>query len=137
MKAGYKVLIHKDIKDDDLQMVLEYCKANWSPVDGKPRDYRVGFTCSRSFWRRGIAGKCINWQMRGNEGDPIVFRRLCKNRRVFGAIPVRLLEKLDGSDLVYEGCHCAEHFGGTRVRIKGGFNEADFDVLYEVGEIKG
>lgn len=32
---------------------------------------------------------------------------------------------------------CAIHLGGTKVKIKNGFQEKDYTVYYEIGDVKG
>lgn len=65
--------------------------------------------------------------------------RMCKNRRIFGILPISLLETKDGSKLedISTMCMCEGHSGGQKVKLKTGFNEDEYVTLYEIGEIKG
>jgi hypothetical protein len=129
-KTGYRLLIHRDIPEDCAEYVKRACEHFLSQADTLD-----GWKCrriSRAFYRRGILGFSLP------PIEPkITIRRLVKNRRIFGVVPIDILEKVDGTPLELDRCMCAKHRGGTKVRIKGGFKEEDYDLYREVGDIRG
>lgn len=131
MKRGFRVLIHKRVPNEYADAAVYACQ-NFVTMGESEKSYRRRGQSSRSFYQRGILGLEIQ-----NTNRKLVFRRLVKNRRIFGVVPVEELEMLDGSPVNNTGCMCSHDNGGKRVRLKNGFNEQDFTLYYETGEIKG
>lgn len=128
MKMGFRIVYHKSICLNEIQEFLEKEKKHFC----SPSSYKVGYSHSSSFYRRGVFGFTVDEQTL-----KYTFRRLVKNRRIFGVVPIILLERVDGKELELKQCMCGEHRGGQKVKIKGGFREGDFVTYFEKGEIKG
>ena len=134
MKKGYRILLHKDIPLDLLDDSKKYCDLFIQEANTKGYG-RSGGHGDRAFFRRGVFGFLFNNFDKRN--DSVVFRRLSKNRRIFGILPINLLSSSDGTPINLKQCICAIHLGGTKVKIKNGFQEKDYMTYYEVGDIKG
>jgi hypothetical protein len=131
MKRGYRILLHKDIPEELLEEAQESCD-NFIALANSPDGYKCRHD-SYAFYRRGIFGLIVNHKNR-----ILTFKRLSGKRRIFGVIPVNQLEAKDGGEIDSDQkCICGVHLGGTRVNIKGGFQERDYHFYYETGEIKG
>lgn len=131
MKRGFRVLMHKRIPTEYIDAAMAACQ-NFVTLGESEKGYRTGGQSSHSFFKRGIMGLEVK-----DTDRKLVFRRLVKSRRIFGVVPVEELEQLDGTPIVNAGCICSYHSGGKRVRFKNGFNEQDFTLYYETGDIKG
>lgn len=131
MKRGFQILLHKDIPAKYIDAAKAECD-RFIVIASSEKGYRTGGQNSSSFYQRGILGREVS-----NTERSIVFRRLVKNRRVFGIVPVSSLVNQDGSDVKLEHCMCSYHDGGKRVRFKDGFKQQDFVQYYETGDIKG
>ena len=137
MKQGYRILVHRDISKEDMPLVIKECQ-KWNPKSGIPISYGTGWITKRSWYRRGVVGKQVGfWANAPETSEVIVIRRLVKNKRIFGAIPLRLLETLEGGDVKFNDCKCGICNGGQKCRIKNGFVEDDYDLFCELGDIKG
>jgi hypothetical protein len=130
MKYGWQLVYHKDIPEDDKKMVEEFINDKYKHFSS-PNSYKVGYTNSHSYYRRGVFG------LRVDNKSKYTFKRLVRGSRIFGVVPTDLLVDKQGNPIDTNQCMCAIHLGGTRVDIKGGYNPADYVVVYEVGEIKG
>ena len=129
MKMGFRLVYHKEIPKKDLKYVLEYLEAQRLQFSSK-QSYKVGYTNSHSHYRQGIMG------LRLLENYSYTFKRLVKNRRIFGVVPVSLLEGKN-EQLRLDGCICSLHGGGQKVKLKTPFNESDWITYCELGDIKG
>lgn len=130
MKRGFRLVLHKDIPEADRKLCLDYLQNDILPWFSSDDSYKCRAE-SGAFFRRGKLGLTLG------EGDKYAFRRLVKNRRIFGIMPVDKLERKDGEPIEVRQCMCGIHRAGQMVNIVGGFNESDFEVIHEVGEIKG
>lgn len=129
MNRGYRLTIHKSIPHADRERLLKY-------LDGTIEWFNSSesYKCrkeSDAYLRRGKLGIVVDKE------EKYVFRRLVKGRRIFGIMPVSLLERKDGEPINMNQCMCAIHRGGQMVNIVGGFSEDDFETIYETGLIKG
>lgn len=130
MKHGFKILIHKDIPDEHMKDAIRITNDFMYQAISE-NGYKVGRR-SCQFYARGVLGYSVP------QKDPkITFKRLVKNRRIFGVVPIDLLEAVDGKPLPLDDCMCTDHRGGVRVRLIDGFNEDDYRLYYEEGDIKG
>ncbi len=137
MNYGFRLVYDKDIPAEDMEDVLDMLSAKKEHFTGE-NSYKVGWTSSHSFYRRGIFGLRVQ-PKGGSYSSPAkyTFKRLTKGRRIFGVVPVDKLERLDNQEIEQDNCICADHRGGQRVRLKSGFREADYVTYFETGEIKG
>jgi hypothetical protein len=126
MKFGFRVLIHKDIPLEDFEQIKPHLQ---QIIDGWSKH---GYKCrlkSGAYFRRSILGYPI-------VKDKYVLRRLVKTRRLFGMVPVELLEGVD-EQINFNQCMCGDCLAGTKVRFIKRFDENDYWKFYEIGEIKG
>lgn len=130
MKYGFRIVYHKDIPLEDLGIIKSWLEDKVVMFTSE-KSYKVGYNNSHSFYRRGIFGLLLN-----KPKNKYTFRRLSKNRRIFGIVPI---DKLQGikEEISLNMCMCADHLGGIRVKLKKKFNENDWITFYETGEIKG
>jgi hypothetical protein len=136
---GFRLVYHPDIPKNIAEKVLLIEKERMIQGYGCRRE-------SLAFYRRGILGKVIKSNVDSRGGfnsvyqvepdESITFRRLCKNRRVFGLVPVRLLDS-KGGEFDLNQCMCAMHLGGQKCVVRGGFNEKDYIHYFTTGKIKG
>lgn len=132
MKTGFRLVIHRAIPAGDREDCLRFIEGEKKRFLSE-NSYKTGGWCSGSFFRRGIFGIGLS----GSAVPTYTFKRLSKHRRVFGVVPVSELERTDGRPLELNQCMCAAHRGGQRVRLRTGFRDEDFEVLFEHGDIKG
>jgi hypothetical protein len=123
MKAGYQIQIESGLPPE-LDSKAREMADNF--INGYKGKYGLGGRGSHSFYRRGIYG------LRHKDKD-LVFRRISKNRRVFGVVQPKHLKLLDGSEPNLNWCMCAIHLGGQRVKM----DPIDTYIYYTEGEIKG
>lgn len=126
---GFRVLIHKDIPPERLKECHEFCD-RWIQ-----RSIKEGYGChgghgDYAFYRRRILGYLFS------KDYSLTFRRLSTKRRIFGIVPTNLLfDKETGKQIVVgNGCVCASCEGGRRVSYD--FNENNFILYFEDGNIK-
>lgn len=125
MNFGFKLLIHKNLSYNAKKTAEEIFSRHFINTNGNYRCRRQ----SHAWWRRGILGLYV-------EECNMCVRRMSKNKRIFAAIPIDILEGKDGP-IDFKTCVCAEHLGGTKVKLKEQFNENDYNVYYEIGLING
>lgn len=132
MNRGFRILIHKDVEKTD--WVMKFLE-DQKKLFRSERSYKRGY--GPSFYNRGVFG--LGFGEKGSCSGPILytFRRVVRNRRIFGVVPVKILERKDGEPVELDQCMCPQHRGGQKVCLKGGFNEDDYEVWFETGEIKG
>jgi len=125
---GYRILVHRSIPEEDLPEIYKFLK-DWIK---NTNEHGYGRRLvSSAYYRRGVLGLTFI-------KNKYTFRRLVKNRRIFGVLPLTMLEHKDPTQTIkLKQCMCAEHLGGTPVNIIGGFKEEDYDIFYETGYIKG
>lgn len=129
-KKGYRILIHKDVPTEWMEQATKECQYFQDLADSE-RGWKEGRE-SHAFYRRGAFGYSVPSR------DPVItFKRLVKNRRIFGVVPINILESKTGESLQLDGCMCASHRGGVPVNIIGGFVEDDYVLYAESGDIKG
>lgn len=134
MKFGFRITYHKSIPQS--QNLLDFLE-EWKNRFCSPESYKCR-TDSGAFFRRGLLGLAVGPNFETNHDDPIIytFKRLSRNRRVFGLVPISLLvPKNPPIDL--EQCMCAIHRGGQRVNLAVPYNENDYQTYFEIGDIKG
>lgn len=130
MKIGYRILIHKSIPQEWMNYALKACDRFKQLADSEEGWKTRRDSCA--FYRRGVLGYSLPYI------DPVItFKRLVKNRRIFGVVPIQMLERKDGEPLELDRCMCGVHRGGVRVNLKGGFIENDYNLYIENGDIKG
>lgn len=140
-KLGFRLSIHKDVPQD----LVTACEKFLHQIISHPLEER--YFCrrhsSRAFYRRGFLGMTIGlgedgvMRMDYRKDAKLVFRRISRGRRIYAIMPIDQLERIDGQPIDLDNCVCADHRGGQRVRIKGGFQEDDFRTYYEIGQIRG
>jgi len=123
MKHSFKIVYHKSIPFEEIKGFLEGKKEHFL----SPGSYKTGGWGHLSFYRRGIFGLSLQ----GCRYSSQTFKRLVANKRIFGVIPVTMLERKDGKKLETDGCMCAIHRGGQRVNIIGGFKPEDYKTFYD------
>jgi len=131
---GFSIEIQDGLSEDDLKIAKDYAnefiaivttKGNWNHLTcGGFRDF------DDKHWplQRGVYGRSIlasNYRL--------VFRRGCKNKRIFQIVEAKNLRLKDPK---YEfKCPCIVHGGGQRVQnIYGDIKCSEF---YRVGDIRG
>ncbi len=126
MKNGFRLLLHKSLSEDEKTEAKKVFDRSFIETNGI-------YKCrsdSGAFFRRNLLGyqpDNTRWTV----------RRMSTTRRIFAAIPVDLVERVDGEPLELNQCVCAIHKGGQRVRLKQPMTESDYDIYHEQGEIKG
>jgi hypothetical protein len=123
MNYGFRIVYHKDIPwtKEVKEFLDERVKHFTSPGSYKQR------MDSAAFFRRGILGLCMN--------NEYTFKRLSRNRRIFGLVPISELKSREPIKL--DQCMCAIHRGGQKVILKKPYNEQDYTTFFETGKIKG
>ncbi len=133
MKTGFEILYSKSIPEEDINWIMiwlaDKVKNHFWTTDG----YKTGRR-SKRFYSRGILGLQI-WN-NGNRTN-YYFRRLVKNRRVFGVVHINELEDITGKVVTNDECMCTLHDGGKRVRLIKGFDYENFNFFCRIGEIRG
>lgn len=126
MKQGYMVVLHKNIPPELVDEAKVLCEDFINIAkDGYGTGYRA------SYFRRGVFGMM-------SKSKKLTLRRLSKNRRIFGAVPIDMVVNKDGSPVNLDLCMCPSHLGGTKVKMSDGpFKEENYDIVYATGEIKG
>lgn len=144
---GYRTCIHNSLIGSEYeQRCREECDfftelacRGWSYNDrGKwlQRQKSYGSGYKPNWYRRGVLGHVL----RINQIEiPVTFKRLSKNRRIFGCVPIDLLVDLDGNPITMEnkGCRCPEHAGATRCRMIEPYDETNYTTISEGGFLKG
>ena len=130
MNRGYRVVYHKTIPETDIHTVVEYINTKIIPWFSSENSYKSRRD-SGAYFRRGNFGLILD-----EKDNKYVFRRLSKNRRIFGVLPITLLEGKH-SKIEIKQCMCGLHRAGQKVRIVGGFRESDWIKIYEEGSITG
>ena len=134
MKYGFKICFHKSIS---------YNKELKEFLDGKVEHFtsEESYKCRRksgAFYRRGIFGFSLSDKFKSpssQEEIKYTFKRLSRNRRVFGVVPIDQLKSENKLDL--NQCMCAEHRGGQRVNLIVPYNDNNYITYFETGTIKG
>ena len=139
MKSGFSLVYHQDVAKDVAVEILKSMIGYM--LDGYNKRCGGGRT---SPYRRGVLGTmykpdggAANHTRKLKLNETITFRRLSKNRRVFGLVPVRLLETKDGAAVDTDGCFCPTCLGSQQCRLREGFKEDEFIHYSTIGEIKG
>jgi len=134
MKYGFRICFHKSISyNEDLKGFLDHQVEYFTSPDS--------YKCrkkSSAFYRRGVFGRALTGEFKmGYRSKEIqyTFKRLSRNRRVFGVVPLGELDSLDTLDL--NQCICGEHMGGQRVNLKTPYNSDNYINYFETGIIKG
>lgn len=132
MKHGFRIVYHNSITPDaELISFLEKQKAQFCSDDS--------YKCrqdSGAFYRRGLFGLGLNANFKWNGDIVYTFKRLSKNRRIFGLVPIsELIAK--SPPLKLDQCMCAVHRGGQRVILRTPYDEQNYVTFYETGDIKG
>ena len=133
MKFGFRITYHKSIPySKELLYFLESQKTQFC----SPDSYKCR-TDSGAFFRRGLLGLAVGSDFQINQ-NPVIytFKRLSRNRRVFGLVPISLLVPKN-PPINLEQCMCAIHRGGQRVNLAVPYNESDYETYFETGNIKG
>lgn len=125
---GFRVVIHGSIQGDALSRAKELCDqfiglANGWTSYGQRHD-------SAAFYRRGNFGLY-------DEEFQLVFRRLHNSKRIFGVVPLSLIESVTDIPINLKQCMCAIHRGGQKVRLVTPYSDDDFNIVYEKGLIDG
>ena len=135
MKQGYEICVQTD-----LSPLLKIEAIKWAQTWGNNHKdgYGLGKTCGsgrRTYYNRGSFGI---WLDEENSFTPtnscLVFRRISRNRRIFGVVHVDTLERTDGSVIEIAQCRCPQHRGGQRVRFK---ERPIMETVFTWGDIKG
>lgn len=128
MKFGFRLVLHKDIKQEDRGVCLKFLR-DMLVRFASPGSYKVGHFNRRSWFSRHAygLGVTIDSEVR------YVFRRLSSKRRVFGIVPIEMIERKDGEEFTpYKWWPATARF-----RSKVSYRNQDYETFAEVGEIKG
>lgn len=140
MKNGIKIVIHNSIKDDIKKEVekwlLQWLIAKINTKEGIV-NYKIGYSNSSSFYRRGILGLSLFNTYNSPLKKKYFFRRLTKSRRIFGVVPISEIISKDNSNIDLNQCMCAIHLGGTKVKLKKTYDDNDYSIFFQIGDIKG
>ena len=140
MKNGIKIVIHNSIKDN-VKKEVEKWLIHWlipklNATTGTI-DYKIGYSKSRSFYRRGILGKSLFFTEHHPLKNKYFFRRLSNTKRIFGVIPIDEVISNNGDKIDTNQCMCAIHMGGTKVKLKKTYDDNDYSIFFQIGDIKG
>lgn len=126
MKHGFRLLIHKSLSAEEKVKAVEVFNSWFIKTKG---DY----SCRRdshAYMRRNLLGY-------SPDNTNFTVRRMSTVRRIFAAVPLDKLERVDGLPLEMNQCICAMHKGGQRVRLKQPLVESEYEIFHEEGDIKG
>lgn len=131
MKRGFQIEIQKDLNPDELSSAESFAKSFIINTLKDPAMKYNGENCKggwESYYKRGTLGKLL--------GGCLVFRRVSKNRRVFGVVRLNELVRIDDNLIPSEKlCRCPVCSGSIPVKWK---NKKPETFIYcKVGEIKG
>lgn len=143
MKFGFRIVIHKDVSSELMEEARKQCdsflkfasvreqrktEGYGGIISYRPASYASGY--APSVYRRGMIGHVF-------ADNKLTFRRLSRNRRIFGVVPISMIQNKDGSELHFRGSWCACCVNdGKKVTMKP-YDESDYRTFIEVGEIKG
>lgn len=135
MKQGYKVQVQADLEPSLKAEAIRWAK-EWGEKHKTGYGYGVvGGSEKRTYYNRGSFGIWLDADRSFDATDGnLVFRRISKNRRVFGIIHIDTLERKDGEPIVINQCMCPIHRGGQKVRFK---YRPKMETIFEWGDIKG
>lgn len=135
MKTGYRILIQSDLDENSKKIAIEYCNDFFN---------KVGSQCSfkNAGYRRKTGGGHCSWFKRNTLGHvfdknkSLVFRRISKNKRIFGVVKLQeLVLKENKQEIdITKSCNCP-YCTDFRVEFKNNIPEMDF--YFEFGEISG
>jgi hypothetical protein len=124
-KKGFRLEIQKGLTPEERKLAEEECEdfatSKWSD------SWATGEYPNPM--RRNVVGSPI-------KNSQLLFRRISKNRRVFGVVRANTVITDDGrlADNLGSGCHCGKCLGGIRARF---VNRPEMEFFYERGDIKG
>lgn len=138
MKKGYRIEIQSDL--DEYQQELAKKKADWfieqvTKNNGQWNHLTRGGHPNGLPLQRGVFGYSIRGERNSSEVNytELVFRRISRNRRIFGIVTPDRLRTKQGEKVNLNQCICKRHLGGERVDML----ETDTYIYHEEGEIKG
>lgn len=149
MKIGYQIQIQKDLSDIQKELAREYIE-NWITWPDPRGDSCWKTGEGPNYFRRNSIGKVINYKAPFEE--QITFRRISKNRRIFGVVKLSLLKFKKMScayytqkDLVYgkeqsygenwsNCCKCDRCISDYVMSMP---ERPEMEIYYTYGEIKG
>ena len=135
MKEGYEIQVQAD-----LSTTLKVEATRWAREWGEVHKtgYGAGKTATsdrRTYFNRGILGVTLDDMPSFAFNDSsLVFRRISRNRRIFGVVHVDTLERTDGEPILIAQCRCPQHRGGQKVRFN---TRPEMESVFTWGEIKG
>jgi len=135
MREGYEIQIQsdlpRDVKAEATRWALQWGEAH---KDG----YGAGKTATserRTYFNRGVLGATLDdLPSFAFDDSNLVFRRISRNRRVFGIVHINTMERIDGEPILLDQCRCPQHRGGQRVRFK---ERPTMESVFTWGEVKG
>lgn len=135
MKQGYEIQVQTD-----LPQPLKIEATQWAQTWGENHKDGyglgdVGGSNRKTYYNRGAFGIWLDGEKSFTPDDSgLVFRRISRNRRVFGVVHVDTLERIDGEEIKIAQCMCPQHRGGQKVRFK---ERPAMDTVFTWGDIKG
>lgn len=136
MKQGFEVQVQSD-----LPSALKIEAVKWATAWGethKETGYGLGKVAGsdrKTYFNRGSFGMWLddipNFPFKDSQ---LVFRRISRNRRIFGVVRVDTLERVDGEPIKIDQCMCPQHRGGQRVRFR---ERPQMETVFTWGDIKG
>ena len=132
MEEGFQIEIQKNITDDELSIAKKFANEFISKTC---RDHMIFYLGGRtggyiSYIRRGKFGYVINKE------TGLVFRRISRNKRIFGIVKyTELLDKDTNKLPRADMCVCPKHRGCLKVKWK--TKRPETFVYARGGQIKG
>lgn len=135
MKRGYEIQVQADLPSDLKSEATRWAQ-EWG--EGYKDGYgfgEVGGSGRKTYYNRGVFGVWLDENKSFAPNDSgLVFRRISRNRRIFGIVHVDTLERIDGEAIKIAQCMCPQHRGGQKVRFK---DRPVMETVFTWGDIKG
>jgi hypothetical protein len=135
MKQGYEVQVQANLptplKEEAKRWATEWA---FNHKDGYGLG-KVAGSNRKTYYNRGSFGIWLDERKDFAATDSgLVFKRISRNRRVFGVVHVDTLERTDGQEIVISQCMCPQHRGGQKVKFK---ERPQMETVFTWGDIKG
>ncbi len=135
MKQGYEIQVQADLPAD-----IKTEATRWAIQWGE--DHKTGYglgkvakSDQKTYYNRGSFGRWLDDEDSFTlKNTNLVFRRLSRNRRIFGIVHVSYLERVDGANIEINQCRCPAHRGGQKVKFK---TRPAMETVFTWGDIKG
>lgn len=137
MKLGYEIQVQADIPGDLKVEAIKFAQQWGEDHKGGYGLGKVSGSDRRTYYNRGSFGRLLGHGWNGEDefiDSGLVFRRISRNRRVFGIVHMDTLERVDGEPILIEQCMCPQHRGGQRVRFR---ERPQMETVFTWGDVKG